>query len=836
MPTAPRSHPLAPRPKDAQARFLLLPRRLADLGALATTIAVVWSVTMDVRWAVLLIVALGFAGAAVTRGWAGAQTGVPSGIPQTRAAGVLLAAAPRRLLAWPALAAGTLALWSWLDRSGSSYEIEAFALPPAVSLIVFAAALVWLRRRAEATIAVIAGFTLALVLPAIVAVVAPWLPLGLAAEPDSPVRGTVVAIVAGVLAVALAWTPLRRVGMPALAGAVVALVALAIVAVEGAVTPEETGWLLLLVGSAYASAFGFVRSSPFRPAPVALPTGLPAPTGEVRFASIVPPIVLALASLAAGPSLDEPLVVAVALAILGSLHLTAAALQRTPLASATRWTAFAGAAVVATQALLIGDIDAVESVTIPLAAVLLGGAALAMWRRARAGLSWPGGERIAWLAGLALAVAPTVIAAPNDPRTWLLIAGALLAAIGCVVAPIADSTALKTPSAVLLAAGALAMGVRALLDPAVVSGDFAAAAAGLGALVVSAAMVWMSDDDTAPLASTGLAAAGAALVVAVVFVQSDGELVQTSLTAMLAGAVGVGGAAMLRWRRWAGVGAVLAVAGVLAALLAAGTRFARLAASGDAGIEPDLWVLVGVGILIATGVMALRSTPSAAVADVVRVVFTVALVIFAAAELLLLGGEGDDWRTVLTMSALTAAGVIGWLWRARLGVSFAPTAAVLAGLFGILALTLFAVRPFELVTVPPALGMIFIGARALRKTSALRTWPTLGPGLALLTVPSLLYDFGTTTLWRVVALGVIGIGLVVIGAVWRLQAPLILGSAVVLVHAVNQLWPWIETVYGVVPWWLWLGIGGALLIYLAARYERQVRALRTAFTAVTSLR
>ena len=270
--------------------------------------------------------------------------------------------------------------------------------------------------------------------------------------------------------------------MPALAGAVVALVALAIVAVEGAVTlPEGTGWLLLLVGAAYASAFGFVRSSRVPQGPRrSCPQVSLRPTGEVRFASIVPPIALALASLAAGPSLDEPLVVAVALAILGSLHLAAAALQRTPLASATRWTAFAGAAVVATQALLIGDIDAVESVTIPLAAVLLGGAALAMWRRARAGLSWPGGERIAWLAGLALAVAPTVIAAPNDPRTWLLIAGALLAAIGCVVAPIADSTALKTPSAVLLAAGALAMGVRALLDPAVVSGDFAATAAGAG--------------------------------------------------------------------------------------------------------------------------------------------------------------------------------------------------------------------------------------------------------------------------------------------------------------------------------------------------------------------
>ena len=188
------------------------------------------------------------------------------------------------------------------------------------------------------------------------------------------------------------------------------------------------------------------------------------------------------------------------------------------------------------------------------------------------------------------------------------------------------------------------------------------------------------------------------------------------------------------------------------------------------------------------------------------------------------------------MSALTAAGVAGWMWRSRLGVSFAPTAAALAFIFGIVALTVFAVRPVELVTVPPALGMIFLGARALRRNSALRTWPTLGPGLALLTIPSLLHDFGTTSLWRVVALGVVGIGLVVVGAVWRLQAPLILGSVVVLVHAVNQLWPWIEAVYDVVPWWLWLGLGGALLIYIAARYERRMRALRTAFAAVTSLR
>jgi hypothetical protein len=64
----------------------------------------------------------------------------------------------------------------------------------------------------------------------------------------------------------------------------------------------------------------------------------------------------------------------------------------------------------------------------------------------------------------------------------------------------------------------------------------------------------------------------------------------------------------------------------------------------------------------------------------------------------------------------------------------------------------------------------------------------------------------------------------------------VLGSAVLLLHGAAQLWPWISTAYVNVPWWLWLGIGGALLIFLAARYERNMRALRTSFTAVTSLR
>jgi hypothetical protein len=146
------------------------------------------------------------------------------------------------------------------------------------------------------------------------------------------------------------------------------------------------------------------------------------------------------------------------------------------------------------------------------------------------------------------------------------------------------------------------------------------------------------------------------------------------------------------------------------------------------------------------------------------------------------------------------------------------------------------VRPVELVTVPPALAGLGYGARTLRRDAKTRTWPALGPWILLLTLPPLLYDFGESTLWRVVGLGIVALALVVVGAVFRLQAPLVLGSAILLIHGVAQLWPWISTTYTVVPWWLWLGIGGALLIFIAATYERRKRQLKTAFVAVTALR
>ena len=509
--------------------------------------------------------------------------------------------------------------------------------------------------------------------------------------------------------------------------------------------------------------------------------------------------------------------------------------------------------------------------SLPVALTVLIGSALAQWRRRGVEHASPDAEHVVWVAGVVLAVLPSIIAPVEPLRVWLGVIIPLVAALVAVLAPLDAVRTLRTSSAVVLTAAAVVMGARTLAQATFESAEFAVWAAGVGAVLVAIALIWttppvpgapdaaqqvpsdtsFSDPASAEKPRTGndaigiataLAAAGAALLLAALVVLSDGDLVRSTVTTIIAAVAAVGGAALLGPRRWRGLGGVLAVGGYLGALVAISARLIIIFDTAGSSIEPDLWAAIALGITAAIGIMALRATVETSVAPrvaaIVGVGFASALLFFTAVELLLLGASaGDEMRTVFTMSVLTVVGVGGMIWRSPLGLTLPISAAVGAAVFGLTALALYAVTPVELVTVPPAVGLIALGARALRRHTQARTWPALGPGLALLTVPSLLHDFfGGTDLWRVVALGVVAVGMVVIGAVWRLQAPLILGSAVLLAHGIAQLWPWISSAYVYVPWWLWLGIGGALLISLAARYESSVRALRTSFTAVTSLR
>jgi hypothetical protein len=170
------------------------------------------------------------------------------------------------------------------------------------------------------------------------------------------------------------------------------------------------------------------------------------------------------------------------------------------------------------------------------------------------------------------------------------------------------------------------------------------------------------------------------------------------------------------------------------------------------------------------------------------------------------------FTAVVTFRSLGWLVIVFALWRpwAPLGKITAWSVLALAASSGV-------VDPFELVTVPVALALIGSGWLRLQGDPRARSWPWFGPGLLVLLVPSLLLDLTYNDLWRIVSLGVVATIVVVIGSTRRLQAPFVIDAVVLLIHGVAQLWSWIALAYSVVPWFLWLGGNGILLIVLAAR-------------------
>ncbi len=195
-------------------------------------------------------------------------------------------------------------------------------------------------------------------------------------------------------------------------------------------------------------------------------------------------------------------------------------------------------------------------------------------------------------------------------------------------------------------------------------------------------------------------------------------------------------------------------------------------------------------------------------------------------------GEGP-LRLSVTLVIILALGL--WWHGPVVRVALIGLSAVLA----LAAVSFGSADPIETATVPIAAALLAHGIRTLRRRPESRTWPALGIGLALLLVPSLVYDFSTgNALWRVIALGVVALVTLLVGVRLRWQAPVLLGGIVLIIHAVAQLWPWITVLYESASglWWLWLGIAGVLLIVVAATYERRIREVKAVALAIRSLR
>lgn len=250
----------------------------------------------------------------------------------------------------------------------------------------------------------------------------------------------------------------------------------------------------------------------------------------------------------------------------------------------------------------------------------------------------------------------------------------------------------------------------------------------------------------------------------------------------------------------------------------------------------DVWVLAVAVPLVAAAVLLQRrggAVPSFAplTAVVAGLGFTA---ILSTVRIATVGDE--SLRAAVTIVAIL---VVAVLWRGTHSVIVFWVGVGLAGAVAAVALGAGSADPVELVTVPIAAVLVLHGIRSLRARPELRSWPAVGVGSALLLLPSLVFDFALdNVLWRVIALGVAALAVLLAGVRFRLQAPVLLGGVVLIVHAVAQLWPWIASIYESVSglWWLWLAIVGVLLIVVAATYERRIREVKAVALAIRALR
>lgn len=98
--------------------------------------------------------------------------------------------------------------------------------------------------------------------------------------------------------------------------------------------------------------------------------------------------------------------------------------------------------------------------------------------------------------------------------------------------------------------------------------------------------------------------------------------------------------------------------------------------------------------------------------------------------------------------------------------------------------------------------------------------------LALTFLPSVYAAWNDPGLARPLLLGVAAFAATLAGAWARLQAPLILGGAVLVVTAAHEFAPALAELMGQGPRWLPIAVAGAFLLFTGATYEHRLRDLR----------
>ena len=487
---------------------------------------------------------------------------------------------------------------------------------------------------------------------------------------------------------------------------------------------------------------------------------------------------------------------------------------------------------------IVHEFVGADSVALGLSSAALAGAGLAhVVRRlgAETTAAWSGSAGFVAVVALGVGVTPVYAAEPWLVLLVLTPIPVVLAAVGGD--PIGGDSPMRHLSwlSLVLAVATVWTWLAgdAVTDVEAYSLPLAAALAIAGVLIT-----WRRTTAAATAAgrTTIFASATAVAVLPSVGSSADSEL-RTLVLAAVGVVVVIAGQFLPERARGVPVRLLAVVAGWTAVTGAAVVRGTAIAAGEPSALIPEFWPLIA----LAAGVFAAIAWARAGSRPAMLAEWSLAASLLLATVPTMVAIAYDDdatLRAVVLLPALAAVHI------ANAAVSRRPFAGRILGWSSLGALVAWSalafvagtVDPFDLTTIPLAIALIGAGAVRMRRSPALGSWPALGPGLAVLLIPWLMADWTDSELWRIVALGIVSVAAVVAGAVWRLQAPLLIGAAVLLVHALNQLWPWITWLYEAVWWWLWLAIAGALLIAIAATYERQLRLARGAVRRIASLR
>lgn len=475
---------------------------------------------------------------------------------------------------------------------------------------------------------------------------------------------------------------------------------------------------------------------------------------------------------------------------------------------------------------------AVFAVAVPLAALVLVGRVRDGSRRLCAEVTTAVVGAVALLAALGAGGDPEQVA----DRLWVTLL--LLGAAAAAIAAVPDRRRVGWLSGVLLTGSSWAR--LALADVETVEAYSLPPAA---ALLVVAVLRLRRDPHAIP--ERVLASAFGLAVVPSVLAGATGGPLRPGLLIASGGAM----VAAVAWPAAARLHRAFLIGGCLAAVGAAAARI--VAALQDvADVPGELPVdAIETWSLAATGVVAVAAGLRRRVRAEADLLLAVALATLLTPSLLAVGvpvASGGDpgglgaWRSAAAFAVAAAATLVVFATdparpprpgiAMRTGIAYA-VAATLAGL------ATEVTSYHEVWTLPLAVLLLAVGALWLGRSDA-GSWPALGVGLAVLLLPSLLLALGDVgdghNNVRAPALAILAGATVATGAMRRLQAPLLFGAGVLIVHGIRRLAPYVADV-DLPPWAVLAAVGLALLV-LGATYERRIQQLRRARLRIASMR